>query len=91
MNTATNDDQKLKVWNKYFHILAMKDEEKQLLGKINSFRDWLTNEGEDAFKGRVEHQYENDAYSLAKDQLNTMQEYADILHKRILLFEKCGI
>ena len=90
MNTAT-DDEKLKVWNKYFHILAMKDEEKQLLEKINSFRDWLTNEGEDAFKGRVKHQYENDAYNLAKDQLNAMQEYADILHKRILFFEKCGI
>lgn len=91
MTTVTNNDKKLKVWNKNFHILAMKGDEKQLLRKINGFRTWLTNQGVDSFKGRVKHPYENFAYDLAKKQIEAMQKYADILHQRILLFEKYGI
>lgn len=91
MTTVTNNDEKLKVWNKNFHILAMKHEEKKLLRKIKGFRTWLTNQGVDAFKGRVKHLYENVAYDLTKEQVDAMQKYADILHQRILLFEKYGI
>lgn len=91
MDTVTDNDEKLRVWNKKFHILAMKDEEKQLLRKIYGFRMYLKYQGVDSFKGRVKHPYENFAYDLAKKQIEAMQKYADILHQRILLFKKYGI
>ena len=91
MTTATNNDEKLKVWNKNFHILAMKDELKQLERKTYSFEKWIKNTGEDAFKGRIDDQWSKPMLILAKKQIRIMRGYINVLKVRIKLFEDYGI